>query len=315
MYFFQIYKIIRHITINLTLGIEQPKLDFVDVKLNTDNMLFVDPRLIESSSSVLALKMQKYIEVFWGELIKSVKIKDLNQINNLLFGLSEPNETRLGYAFSKHFGNSVGNKLKPKIIEAIQKNKAVRSGVLSHFADVEFFIEDINSDRISDITTKIVKEVLIEYTQQQCKLHNIPMKIVYQDDIFDYKTLKWIGRKVELPVYGNSPIIFIPKNIVRFGNGANSNVKCFYRYAIRNFIMNDLTMLEDVSPTGKNGEICIRDIKAKHPLNKESLTNWSINYGKLLVDYKTDHLNGRLRVLTDEEISEIVYDKGLLNVG
>jgi len=34
-----------------------------------------------------------------------------------------------------------------------------------------------------------------------------------------------------------------------------------------------------------------------------------------LVDYKTDHLNGRLRVLTDNEIIEIRYDEGYSNVG
>jgi hypothetical protein len=52
---------------------------------------------------------------------------------------------RLGYAFSKPHGNSVADKLKPKIVQAIQMNKAVRTGVLSHFSDAELFIEDIGS--------------------------------------------------------------------------------------------------------------------------------------------------------------------------
>src|SRR5690606_9681484 len=154
---------------------QQTKLDLVDIKLDTDNLLFVDPRLIESSNTILAKQMQIRVETFWSELIKAVRAKDHYKINSLMSCLSEPNETRLGYSFSKSSGNSVGSKLKPKIIDAIQRNKAVRTGVLSHFADVEFFIEDIGGDRISDITTKIIKEVLIEYTQAQCKLLGIPM--------------------------------------------------------------------------------------------------------------------------------------------
>ena len=297
------------------LGCQQSKLDFVDIKLNTDNLLFVDPRLIESLGTPLATKMQKHLEVFWGELLKNVKQKSFKQADCLLSGLSEPNETRLGYAFSKHHGNSVGNKLKQRIADTIYNNIAVKTGVLSHFADIELFFEDISSDRISDITTKIIKSVLIEFTQEQCRIHKIPMKTFIQKDIFDDKTLRWANKKVELPEYFGKPIIFVPKNIVRLENTAGKNVSCFYRYAIRQFVVNDTKMLKDVSASGKDGKILIRDVKSKYPLSKESLTNWTINFGKLLVDYKTDHLNGRLRVLTDDEIIEIVYDEGYSEVG
>src|SRR5690606_36694162 len=141
-------------------------------------------------------------------------------------------------------GNSVGSKLKPKIIGAIKRNKALRTGVLSHFADIEFCIEEIGGDRISDITTKIIKEVLIEYTQAQCKLLGIPMIEVKQRDIFDYKSLKWYTKKVYLPVFAKKPIISVPKNLVRLENSANSTLSCFYRFAIRNFISKDTNMLK-----------------------------------------------------------------------
>lgn len=296
------------------IGSQQPKLDFVDIKLSTDNLLFVDPRLIENSQNPIAKQMQKRIEAFWGELIKRVRSKDVKKIYYLLSGLKEPNETRLGYAFSKNHGNSVADKLKPKIVDAIQRNKAVRTGVLSHFSDVELFIEDIGSDRISDITTKIIKSVLIEYTQQQCKLHNIPMKKVIQDDIFDYSILKWIRKSVELPIYFDKPILFVPKEIVRLENVAGQNIACFYRFAIRHFIVHDKQMLVDVSPSGKKGKILLKDVKAEYPISKESLTNWGIKYGKLLVDYKTDHLNGKIKPLSDDEIMKIVYDQGYSQV-
>lgn len=297
------------------LGYQQAQLDFVDIRLSTDNLLFVAPRLIESLDTPLAKKMQKHLEVFWGELIKNVKQGKFKEADYLLSGLSEPPETRLGYAFSKHHGNSVGNKLRQRISNTIYNNIAVKTGVLSHFADIELFFEDIGSDRISDMTTKIIKSVLIEFTQEQCRIHNIPMKEFVQKDIFDSNSLKWINKKMELPEYLDKPIIFVPKNIVRLENTAGKNVSCFYRYAIRQFVCNDTKMLKDVSASGKDGKILIRDVKSLYPLSKESLANWSIQFGKLLVDYKTDHLKGRLRILTDEEIIEVVYDDGYSNVG
>jgi len=289
------------------LGKRQPDLDFVDIKLDTDNKIFIDPRLIENQKTPYNDLMQKHIEAFWGELIKNVKSKDIKKIYYLLSGLKEPNETRLGYAFSEPLGNSVASKLKPKIVDAIQRNRAVKTGVLSHFSDVELFIEDIGSDRISDITTKIIKDVLIKYTQNQCRIHKIPLKKVVQDDIFNYRSLKWQRNMVDLPIYHGKPIIFVPKNIVRLEGVAGQNLACFYRYAIRHFIVHDKDKLVDVSASGKDGKILLRDVKSEFPLSKESLTNWGIKYGKLLVDYKTDHLNNRLKPLSDFEIMEIIY--------
>lgn len=303
-----------NISSHYNLGSQQPNLNFVDIQLTTDNRFFVDPRLIECLDSSLGLQMHKCIEVFWSELIKKIRKKDVKATWKILAGLSEPKETRLGYA-QRRFGNSIAKELKQKLVDAIIANKAVQSGVLSHFSDVELFIKDVSSDRISDITTKIIKSVLIQFTQEECRKHNIPMVKVMQDDIFDPYSVTWMRKEVLLPIFMGQPIIFVPKNIIRKENVADKNVACFYRFAVRNFILHDKQMLKDVSPTGKEGKILIRDVQSKYPLSKESLTNWVVQYGKLLVDYKTDHLKGRLAVLQDWEIMEIVYQDGNRNAG
>ena len=256
----------------------------------------------------LTNRMQTRIEVFWAELIKAVRANDTSRIDEILGGLKEPNETRLGYSSNKPHGNSVASKLKPKIVSTIRSNKAVKTGVLSHFSDVELFIEDVSSDRISDITTKVIKDVLIEFTQQQCLLHNIPMKKVIQKDIFDHVNKKWVVNKVELPVYNGKPIIFVPKSIVRLEGVAGQNFRCFYRFAIREFIFNDPKMLKDVSASGKDGNILLRDVQASYPISKESISNWQLKYGTMLVDFKSDLLSERLHTLSDSDIMRIVYD-------
>jgi hypothetical protein len=302
-----------NITLFYNLGLTQPEIEFIDVNLQTDNLLFIDPRLIESvKSNGYISEMRDIIEIFWGELIKSVRTNDKSKTTSLLSGLSEPNETRLGYAHTNlkrdPQGNSVGPKLKPKIVSAIITNKAVRTGILSHFGDAELFIPDISCDRISDITTKVVKATLIKFTQQQCELLKIPMKKVRQKDIFNPNTLKWEKKDVNLPVYSNGkPIIFVPKEIVRLENSASSNVSCFYRYAIRKFIKYDKDLLKEVNGSGKNKEIQLCDIKNEFPLSKDKLVDWSLRHPKLLVDYKTDKLNSKLKPLSDEEIESIVY--------
>lgn len=290
---------------------QQPNLDFVDVKLNCDNLLFIDPRLIESSSNPILKSMQKYKEVFWAELIKSFRAKDMKKVDYLLSGLKEPNETRLGYSFSRPLGNSVGDVGKESLKISLANSKAIQTGVLSDFADIELFIKEIGSDRISDMTTKIIKMALIEFTQDQCRIHKIPMNEILQEDIFNPVTIKWEKKMVLLPIYLGKPIIFTPKSIVRLEGASGQNIACFYRYAIRHYIANDHKMLEDVSGSGLEGKILLRDVQSAYPISKESLTNWVIKYGKLLIDYKTDYLNGRLAPLSDQEIMNIVYEDAI----
>lgn len=300
-----------NISKNYNLGLRQSALDFVDVRLDKDNMLFVDPRLIDLSKKVLVVKMQDNLKIFLAELLDNIKAKNSKQTKYLLSGLSEPRETRLGYSNGGSNGKSVGDKIKPKFELALTNSALLKYGVLNNLGDFDLFIEDMGCDRISDVTTKIIKSALIEYTQEQCEIHKIPTVEVLQKHLFDVNTLKWTDKKVKLPLDLGLPIIFVPKDIVRRENDANSNLGSFYRYAIKNFIANDKDMIKDIIATGKDDVVLLRDIKNKYPSSKNESTKWLIRFPKLLVNYKTEFLNPKLRALLDSEIEAIVYDDGL----
>lgn len=302
-----------NISNNYSLGLTQSKLDFVDVRLERDNKLFVDPRLIELSKKPIVAKMQNQLKIFLAELLDQIKANNERNVKYLLSGLGEPKETRLGHSDESFDGNSVGDKLKPKFQSAISDSVLLKYGVLNNLGDFDLFIDDIGCDRISDITTKIIKSVLIEYTQQQCEnsLVPIPMTEVHQKYLFDINTLRWTERKVKLPVYLGKPVIFVPKDIVRRKNDANSNLGSFYRYAIRNFIATDKELIKDIVGTGKDNIVLLRDVKLAYPSSKASSQKWLIRFPKLLVDFKSNLLNPKLRSLTDEEIEAIIYDSDL----
>lgn len=293
----------KHFNLNL----QQSDLDFVDINIKGDNKLFIDPRLIESVKNLYTLKMRRSLEVYWSQLVKSVRNKDDKRVRYLLSGLSEPNETHLGYAV-KGNGKAVGDKLSKDIFLTIKNSLAIQTGILSQISDTELFFPEIGSDRISDMVTKIIKTVLIEFTQDQCKTHNIKTKQFEQKDVFDFRTKKWISEIVELPSYNNKPIILVPKTLVRLGSISRQNVNCFYRFAISQFIINDPQMLKGISQNGKKGNYLIRDVQSKFPFSKELLARWSTNYNTLLIDFKSYKLKDRIHSLTDQEISEVVYE-------
>jgi hypothetical protein len=290
---------------------KQKDLDFVDVKLDDDNELFIDPRLIEFHKDKgfrpMAKCLKLYVSTLTGSIISNNKVK----VGSLLSGLDEPKETRLGYGVGTSNGKSIGAVLKPKFELAIKSNKVVRTGRVNHWSDLELFIENINCDRISDMTTKIIKSFLIEYTQKQCRTHGIEMKSIRQKDILNSETMEWETMHVDLPIESvngiEKSIIFVPKSIVRRQKDANSNLSFFVRYAIDHYILNDKDFLFGMPKNGKNNTVLKKDIRKQIKELKDSTSKWIVKYKDLLLEYNSFYNSEKLRTLTDSEIEEIIY--------
>ncbi|MCU7616083.1 hypothetical protein NZ698_02635 [Chryseobacterium sp. PBS4-4] len=295
---------------------KQNQLNFVDINLlKKDNLLFIDPRLIAHNNDKISITMDKYLRKYWSALIHEIKTGTISNTFKLMRGLAEPKETHLGFSEKKQSGNSMGDKLKPKFIKELITLINTKNGHLTNLEDIEFFIDKVGEDRISDITTKIVKQVLIDFTISECKKYNIETKSVMQKDIWNYETGEWEKKSVELPIFDNKPVILIPKNIVRLKGGSKNIVSCFYRFAIREYVLNDNSILQKIPPTGKDGKHLIKDVKNQFPNSKEILNSWNNQFPKLMVDFKSDYLHEKIICLTDEQIEMIVYDINYQNVG
>ena len=293
-------------------GIKQSDLDFVDVKLDDDNELFLDPRLIENNPSKLLRPMKDCLYKFFGHLVLTISSNQIPKANDLLAGVFEPKETRLGYGFQNpNGGKSAGPKLKTDFITTIQNNPVIKGKKINNLSDLIFFIPNFRNDRISDISTKVTKNFLIEFTQKQCKKLGIPTKEVKQKDILNPKTLVWEDKKVELPVYFDGiidrPIIFVPKQIVNTENATNSNLRCFFRFA-RNFIIraNDTDLTAGAPRNGKNNTILVSEFDDTIQNIKEELSKWVIKHPVILSDYWEATVE-KVKPLTDWEIEQIVY--------
>ena len=293
------------------LKVKQEKLDFVDVKLDDDNELFVDPRLIELSNNPLLKNMASSLKFYSSNLIKGIITKNKSQVNYLLSGLEEPKETRLGFGWGNSNGNSIGPLLKPKFQNAILNSDVLSSGKVNHWSELELIVENINCDRISDMTTKIIKRHLIEFTQQQCLNLGIAMKQFTQTDIFNSATLIWESKTIELPFENidglEREIIFVPKEIVRRQKDANSNLAFFYRYAVQHYVLNDNDFLMTLPKNGKNNTVLKRDIRKSISNLKETNSKWILKYKNLLLDFKSFYSSEKLHTLSNEEITDIVY--------
>jgi len=74
-------------------------------------------------------------------------------------------------------------------------------------------VEGIGRDKISDITTNIIRHKLVEYTQAQCEFWGIPTEPVPSEMIWDQENDKWTNRYVDLPVCNGKSVILVPKAV------------------------------------------------------------------------------------------------------
>lgn len=191
--------------------------DFVDIELETDNELFVDPYLIYLDNSELAIQCANGIIDFFNRLLKYAILNDRGNGYNLVKNLQENNEIRLGYSKGVPRGTGVGVVKGKELFEEIRHSRAVKTGLVTDIFDTGIFIPKMGPDRISDFTVNIILEKLIDFTQIQCCKHKIPMKeVILKRPIWSITTHKWVkNKKVQLPVYDDKPIVLLPKQFVR----------------------------------------------------------------------------------------------------
>src|SRR5690349_4259050 len=93
------------------LSLTQPSLDFVDVPINGDVRLFIDPTALSLLDTEWGAHCRSLIRDYFTLVLETIKAGDEGSAKKLLSALNEPNETHLGYSADKSLGRGMGKKL------------------------------------------------------------------------------------------------------------------------------------------------------------------------------------------------------------
>lgn len=189
------------------------QLDVVDVLLESDTLLFIDPMLLpESKHSEMKIDANKqYIDTFTKiiQLLKACKIDNDSDVAwktaKKLFSFSEIGWTCLGYGTSAK-GSGFGPQLVNNTMKTAHQiiNMDIEDPDL--FMVMSLFEEGIGADRISDMTTNIIFNSLVKFTERVNTTLNIPTKK------FNFKGVSYNAPHNPLT---SKPLILVPKDIVR----------------------------------------------------------------------------------------------------
>jgi hypothetical protein len=182
------------------INLDQAQLDFVDVTPARDTPLFIDPFAISLRQDQWSANCHQHITHFFQTALDGIRAGRADKARAMLNGLTEPNETCLGLSKGNPAGRGVSGKQALDLYESLARSQAARSGVLEELAECDLFVEGIGSDKISDITTNIIRKLFIEYTQAQCSLHGIDLGGEYPTGRYwDMDSCSWQSGYAQLP--------------------------------------------------------------------------------------------------------------------
>lgn len=197
------------------LAVGQDALDFVDVDVTGDDPLFVDPRALRTLHTPWANECVTLVQDFFGVILELIRTERHDEALHLLRHLREPNETHLGMSQGEAHGRALGPRSAETLWRALVESDAMQSGLLEDLEDTALMLDGISFDIVSDITTNIIREPLIRFTQSQAGIHGIEMEQVDSGPLWDPSQGQWTQEFVELPTPNKRRLLLVPKVIVR----------------------------------------------------------------------------------------------------
>jgi hypothetical protein len=196
----------------------QADLDFAIPFFEEDIPLYVDPFLLWRSPSQQDNTLHTgLVNSFNHQNWLLRKGRDSEAVQNLVIA-SECDEVGFGLS-AKRRGKRIGEGTAHEILALFRRIPEYGQFGVTHFEEIQLYVDGISRDRISDIACNFLKSFLIDYTIEQCLKLGIPLAKVRLETLYDYKEQRYITDvAVELPVnpHAGTPIVLVPKRWLRF---------------------------------------------------------------------------------------------------
>ncbi len=199
---------------NFDIDRTQAELDFVDIPLDTDMRVFIDPYAVAVTKSPWCQMAHDLACNFFQCVLDRLREGDRDGALSLLSHLPEDNRTRLGYSKNDPQGTGFGNDRAGPFLDALQSSEAFQTGQIEDIEDTALFVERVGFDMVSDMMTNVLRELLVSYTLEQCAVLGIPTPRRETFEAWRANT-RWTRLTADFPTDGTRAIILVPRAIVR----------------------------------------------------------------------------------------------------
>ncbi|MDP2453249.1 MULTISPECIES: hypothetical protein [unclassified Kaistella] len=221
----------------------------LNICLAADMPLFIDPFLLFASDDEEYQKLHRSL-INHILILKEIAIKDEeNAVNNGIFRFPEIKQNWLGLSKFGNSGRGLGKDFAKKIIRSFNgfynSFGEEQISAETHIEKLTILNPGIGSDFISDFTTNLILDYLLEYTQTFA-LKNLSKDQIREfsiNSVFDEKFNRWMPKKYTLPYLyledRGDFIILTPLDILTKDEAAINNSEFYSNFlSVANSIKN-----------------------------------------------------------------------------
>jgi hypothetical protein len=190
----------------------------------------------------------------------------------------------------------------------LSTSEAVKSGLLEDLEESVLMVKHVSDDIVSDITTNILRQPLIRYTQHACEYYGIPTEPdIDSGPMWDPAAKRWFSDYVELPVASKKKLLLVPKAIVRLKMDYNQD-EYFRHYLLERLRAVELSANTSLVHVLKDGRrrVTKKDLEQKYGRGKSTIVEQTRNYPDVLQRYRKDRKHDVKPPLTHERIAESI---------
>ncbi|MGA2169331.1 MAG: hypothetical protein ABSG62_14065 [Terracidiphilus sp.] len=198
-------------------NLKQLEVDFVIPRQVEDLPLCVDPFLLYKSRDPELRRLHDLVVRHFGAGVEAVKLGNIEEAERIL-DFPEVPEVGFGYGSKDKRGSGLGTILQKLLIDSLTMSPAIMARGVRHIEEMQLISPGIGPDRVGDIASNILKGYLIEYTQRQCAIHNIPVEQnVPLEHVFDPDDGVWQDGYFDLPrnPKDGKGVLLVPRRMVR----------------------------------------------------------------------------------------------------
>lgn len=195
--------------------LDQDSVDFAIPFLDEDIPFYVDPFRLWSSPSSQDKGQHLLLKRAFNRLGTMFSGGAKQQSIDVLKELSECNEVGLGSSLTKN-GKRIGSDLAEQILDLYKRIPFIVKNGIEHIESIQFLVDGIGKDRISDIACNLIGSFLVDYTIQESNHYALPTEVV-PIRVFDVNTMSMKAEKCSLPVnpITKQPVWLVPKRWLR----------------------------------------------------------------------------------------------------
>ncbi len=166
------------------------------------------------------------------------------------------------------------------------------------------FVNQFDKDKLSDMTTNIIRRHLINYTINQCRLHSIPLVDGIASGMYwNPQYLRWEAEHLPHLVINHQKILLVPKAIVSFKK--EYTAQKYYQHFVLNFLQNEHLRLNSALVQQRaNGVkyVTKKSIAERNPYSKDFLIEFTRLHPEVLESFKE---RTTVQPVTNLEIADI----------